>query len=173
MKPINAPINLPYQFKIHRLVCRYRLLPLALCHHTPRCENAGLFRIHSCTRHIMPNPSLPRSPPMRESHLRSLPRLHQGKVRDLYAVDDQHMLIVTTDRLSAFDVILPDPIPGKGRVLTEISRFWFANTAHIVPNHLTARRLADIVTDAGEHALLIDRSVVVKRCRLKRWCVVT
>ncbi len=113
----------------------------------------------------MPNPSLPNSPPMRESHMRGLQRLHQGKVRDIYAVDAQTMLIVTTDRLSAFDVILPDPIPGKGRVLTDISRFWFAKTAHIVPNHLTERALNDIVPDAGERALIVDRAVVVKRLK--------
>jgi len=102
---------------------------------------------------------------MRESSLRGLKRLHQGKVRDIYAVDDQVMLIVTTDRLSAFDVILPDPIPGKGRVLTEISRFWFAKTAHIVPNHLTTRALSDIVPDVGEQALIADRSLVVRKLK--------
>lgn len=102
---------------------------------------------------------------MRESHLQGLTRLHQGKVRDIYAVDDQVMLIVTTDRLSAFDVILPDPIPGKGRVLTEISRFWFAKTAHIVPNHLASRDLATIVPDASERALLADRSLVVRKLK--------
>lgn len=102
---------------------------------------------------------------MRESHLRGLQRLHQGKVRDLYAVDNQVMLIVTTDRLSAFDVILPDPIPGKGRVLTEISRFWFAKTAHIVPNHLAERDLSGIVPDAGERALIADRCLVVKKLK--------
>ena len=68
----------------------------------------------------MTAPSTP-SPPMHESHLKGLERIHQGKVRDIYAVDDRHMLIVTTDRLSAFDVVLPDPIPGKGQVLTSIS----------------------------------------------------
>lgn len=109
--------------------------------------------------------AIPASPPMRESHLHGLTRLHQGKVRDIYAVDAHSMLIVTTDRLSAFDVILPDPIPGKGRVLTEISRFWFAKTAHIVPNHLTDRALADIVADAAERALIADRSLVVKRLK--------
>ena len=77
------------------------------------------------------------SPPMHESHLTGLERLHQGKVRDIYAADDRHLLIVTTDRLSALDVVLPDPIPGKGRVLTEISSYWFARTRHIVPNHLS------------------------------------
>lgn len=112
----------------------------------------------------MPNP-LPVSPPMRESHLKSLTRLHQGKVRDIYAVDAHSMLIVTTDRLSAFDVILPDPIPGKGRVLTEISRFWFARTAHIVPNHLTNRDVASVVTDPAELVLIADRSLVVRRLK--------
>jgi phosphoribosylaminoimidazole-succinocarboxamide synthase len=102
---------------------------------------------------------------MRESHLRGLQRLHQGKVRDIYAVDSQVMLIVTTDRLSAFDVILPDPIPGKGRVLTEISRFWFAKTAHIVPNHLAERDLSTIVPDASERALIADRSLIVKKLK--------
>ena len=102
---------------------------------------------------------------MRESQLRGLTRLHQGKVRDIYAVDEQVMLIVTTDRLSAFDVVLPDPIPGKGRVLTEISRFWFARTAHIVPNHLTTRSLNDIVPDVSERALLADRSLVVRKLK--------
>ncbi|MGC3979998.1 MAG: phosphoribosylaminoimidazolesuccinocarboxamide synthase [Steroidobacteraceae bacterium] len=102
---------------------------------------------------------------MSESQLRGMTRLHQGKVRDIYAIDDQSMLIVTTDRLSAFDVILPDPIPGKGRVLTEISRFWFAKTAHIVPNHLADRALSDIVPDANDRALIADRSLVVKKLK--------
>jgi len=70
----------------------------------------------------MTAPNTP-SPPMHESHLGGLKRIHQGKVRDIYDVDDRHMLIVTTDRLSAFDVVLPDPIPGKGHVLTSISNF--------------------------------------------------
>jgi phosphoribosylaminoimidazole-succinocarboxamide synthase len=110
------------------------------------------------------------SPPMHESHLPGLERLHQGKVRDIYAIpgDPHHMLIVTTDRLSAFDVVLPDPIPGKGRVLTSISNFWFERTTHIVPNHLAAperRRLDDIVPDAAERALIADRSMVVRRLK--------
>jgi len=71
--------------------------------------------------------------------LRGLEKLHEGKVRDIYAAGADALLIVTTDRLSAFDVVLPDPIPGKGRVLNEISNFWFARTRHIVPNHLTGR----------------------------------
>ena len=89
---------------------------------------------------------------MLESHVSSLQRIHQGKVRDIYAVDEQHMLIVTTDRLSAFDVVMPDPIPGKGRVLTQISNFWFQRTRHIVPNHLADYPLARAVPDAAERA---------------------
>src|SRR4051812_50059383 len=72
-------------------------------------------------------------PPVFRTALRGLERIHEGKVRDIYAVDSESMLIVTTDRLSAFDVVLPDPIPEKGRVLTEISNFWFNRTRHIVP----------------------------------------
>jgi phosphoribosylaminoimidazole-succinocarboxamide synthase len=107
------------------------------------------------------------SPPMHESHLKSLQRIHQGKVRDIYALDQRHMLIVTTDRLSAFDVVLPDPIPGKGRVLTSISNFWFARTTHIVPNHLAGPEfpLERAVPDAAERALLTDRSMVVRRLK--------
>jgi phosphoribosylaminoimidazole-succinocarboxamide synthase len=103
------------------------------------------------------------SPPMHESQLSGLTRLHQGKVRDIYAVDERHMLIVTTDRLSAFDVVLPDPIPGKGRVLTQISNYWFTQTRHIVPNHLSDYPLARAVPDAAKRALLVDRSMIVRR----------
>jgi phosphoribosylaminoimidazole-succinocarboxamide synthase len=98
-----------------------------------------------------------------ESKLSGLERINQGKVRDIYAVDDKHLLIVTTDRLSAFDVILPDPIPGKGAVLTKLSNFWFARTAGIVPNHLSDIKLADVITDADERATVDDRAIVVKR----------
>ncbi len=72
-----------------------------------------------------------------ESKLSGLKRISQGKVRDIYSVDDDHLLIVTSDRLSAFDVVLPDPIPGKGAVLTKLSNFWFDRTASIGPNHLS------------------------------------
>ncbi len=105
------------------------------------------------------------SPPLLQSNLKSLERIHQGKVRDIYAVDDDHMLIVTTDRLSAFDVVLPDPIPGKGSVLTRISRFWFDRTQHILPNHLTDYPLERAVPDAAERALIADRSMIVKRLK--------
>jgi phosphoribosylaminoimidazole-succinocarboxamide synthase len=98
-----------------------------------------------------------------ETDLAGLTRLHRGKVRDLYALDDDRMLIVATDRLSAFDVVLPDPIPGKGRVLNEISLFWFTRTAHIVPNHLTGLPLSAAITDAAQLQMLQGRAVIVKR----------
>jgi len=98
-----------------------------------------------------------------DSNVRELPLIHRGKVRDIYAVDDDHMLIVTTDRLSAFDVVLPDPIPDKGRVLTQISNFWFGRTTHVVPNLLVQWPIADIVRDPATLELLQDRSVVVRR----------
>jgi len=104
------------------------------------------------------------SPPLLESKL-SLKRLHQGKVRDIYEIDTDHMLIVTTDRLSAFDVVLPDPIPGKGRVLTEISEFWFQRTTQIVPNHTTDYPLERAVPNAAERAMIADRSMVVRRLK--------
>jgi phosphoribosylaminoimidazole-succinocarboxamide synthase len=111
------------------------------------------------------NPASNSSPPMHESRLASLERIHQGKVRDIYGIDDRHMLIVTTDRLSAFDVVLPDPIPGKGRVLTSISNFWFGKTRHIMPNHLADFPLERAVPDPAERALIADRSMVVRRLR--------
>jgi len=98
-----------------------------------------------------------------ESNISSLPRVGRGKVRDIYAVDDRHLLIVTTDRLSAFDVILPDPIPFKGQVLTAMSDFWFAKLAHIVPNHLTGIDPESVVKTAEEKAQVRGRSIVVRR----------
>ena len=100
-----------------------------------------------------------------ESKLSGLERINQGKVRDIYAVDDNHLLIVTTDRLSAFDVILPDPIPGKGAVLTKMSNFWFDRTRNIVPNHLTGMDLADVITDPDERAAVGERAIIVKRLK--------
>src|ERR1022692_450136 len=102
------------------------------------------------------------SPPLFESRIRSLRRIHQGKVRDIYDVDADHLLIVTHDRLSAFDVVLPDPIPFKGEVLTQISLFWFARTRHMVANHLSDLRLEDIIADPDERAQLAGRAMVVK-----------
>ncbi|MGH8169898.1 MAG: phosphoribosylaminoimidazolesuccinocarboxamide synthase [Steroidobacteraceae bacterium] len=97
--------------------------------------------------------------------LRGLERLHEGKVRDIYSAGADALLIVTTDRLSAFDVVLPDPIPGKGHVLNEISSFWFERTRHIVPNHLTGRALAELVADPAERAALEGRAVIVRRLK--------
>jgi len=96
------------------------------------------------------------------SDLHSVQRFLQGKVRDIYAVDDAHLLIVATDRLSAFDVVLPTPIPDKGRILTAMSNFWFARTTALVPNHLTTRRLEDVLTQE-EVAQVRDRAVIVRR----------
>jgi phosphoribosylaminoimidazole-succinocarboxamide synthase len=107
----------------------------------------------------MPTPSL------YSSDLCGLRKIHAGKVRDLYELDAHTMLIVTTDRLSAFDVVLPDPIPDKGRVLNSISNFWFGQTRHLVPNHLTGRELASVVRNAEERALLEGRAVIVRRLK--------
>ena len=97
--------------------------------------------------------------------LQGLEKIHTGKVRDIYAVDAANMLIVTTDRLSAFDVVLPDPIPHKGAVLTEISNFWFARTTHIVPNHLAAMTLAALPLTQTELAQLRGRTMLVRRLK--------
>lgn len=96
------------------------------------------------------------------SDLSSVQRFRQGKVRDIYAVDDAHLLIVATDRLSAFDVVLPTPIPDKGRILTAMSNFWFARTTTVIPNHLTTRRLEEVLTRA-EIDQVGDRAVIVRR----------
>jgi phosphoribosylaminoimidazole-succinocarboxamide synthase len=103
------------------------------------------------------------SPIVYRTALRGLEKIHEGKVRDIYAVDAATMLIVTTDRLSAFDVVLPDPIPEKGRVLTEISNFWFGRTGHIVPNHLTDKAVDSVVKDPEERGQLAGRTVIVRR----------
>lgn len=97
--------------------------------------------------------------------IKSLELVHSGKVRDLYAVDENHLLVVASDRLSAFDVVLPDPIPGKGEVLTEISRFWFERTAGIVPNHVSAMPLEQALPDAAERKRVGSRAMVVKRLK--------
>jgi len=93
------------------------------------------------------------------------PLIHQGKVRDSFAIDDKHMLIVASDRLSAFDVVLPDPIPGKGEILTQISNFWFQRTASIIPNHLSSIEVADVIDDPELAEILKNRAVVVKRLK--------
>lgn len=101
--------------------------------------------------------------PMFDSELQSLPMFKRGKVRDLYVVDDAHLLIVATDRLSAFDVVLSDTIPGKGIVLTSLAEFWFDRTADIVPNHRSSMRLEEVVSDARDRLALNARAVVVHR----------
>jgi len=96
-----------------------------------------------------------------ESNLKSLELIARGKVRDIYRVDAKRLLILATDRMSAFDVILPDPIPGKGVVLTAISNFWFAKLAGVLPNHLTGVDPASVLADPDDHAAVKDRAVVV------------
>jgi phosphoribosylaminoimidazole-succinocarboxamide synthase len=100
-----------------------------------------------------------------ESSLKSLPRLGRGKVRDIYGVGDDKMLIVVSDRLSAFDVILPDPIPDKGRVLNEMANFWFGKLGHIVPNQLTGIDPQTVVKGEEEKAQVRGRSIVVKKLK--------
>ncbi len=100
-----------------------------------------------------------------ESRLKTLPLIHRGKVRDVYAADAEHLLIVATDRLSAFDVVLPTPIPGKGRILTALSNFWFARSRAIVRNHLdlATRDLVDVLPDPAERAQVEGRAVVARK----------
>ncbi len=101
-----------------------------------------------------------------ESSLPHLKLLGRGKVRDMYEIDDSHLLIVTTDRMSAFDVIMPDPIPGKGRVLTSVSNFWFEKMRDIIPNHLSDDlTLADVIPDPELRAQVEGRAIIVKRLK--------
>ena len=100
-----------------------------------------------------------------QSSIKSLPLLHQGKVRDIYDIDASTMLLIATDRLSAFDVILPTPIKDKGAILTEISNFWFKKLAHIIPNHLTSINPDSVVSDHAEKAQLGKRALVVKKLK--------
>jgi len=102
---------------------------------------------------------------LHQSNLTSLPLLHRGKVRDLYEVDAQHLLIVQTDRLSAFDVILPDPIPGKGEVLTRVSNFWFDKLRHVIPNHLTGIAPESVVKGEDERAQVKGRAFVTRKLK--------
>jgi phosphoribosylaminoimidazole-succinocarboxamide synthase len=98
-----------------------------------------------------------------QSHLPGLELIHRGKVRDVYALPGDQLLIVATDRLSAFDVVLPDPIPGKGEMLTQMSNFWFEFTARVMPNHLTGRRVEDVLPAGVDVDLYARRSVISKR----------
>ena len=99
-----------------------------------------------------------------ESTIKSLPLLGRGKVRDIYAIDDEKLLIITSDRLSAFDVVLPDPIPGKGKVLTQLANFWFDKLAHVLPNQLTGIDPESVVS-ADEREQVRGRGLVVKRLK--------
>jgi phosphoribosylaminoimidazole-succinocarboxamide synthase len=109
-------------------------------------------------------PALDPHPPVLETNLKSLPLLHRGKVRDLYEIDAERMLIIQTDRLSAFDVILPSPIPGKGRLLTAMSNFWFRKLKHVIPNHLLDIAPESVVA-ANERDQVEGRAFVVRRLK--------
>ena len=100
-----------------------------------------------------------------ESSVPGYPLIGRGKVRDIYSVDDEHLLIVTTDRLSAFDVVMPDPVPGKGEVLTQISLFWFGMMQDIIENQLTSRTVDDVIADPVLREQLRRRALVVKRLK--------
>jgi phosphoribosylaminoimidazole-succinocarboxamide synthase len=100
-----------------------------------------------------------------QSDLKSLPFLHRGKVRDIYAVDDDKLLVVQTDRLSAFDVILTDPIPGKGEVLTTVSNFWFNRLKHVIPNHLTGVSPESVVKTEAERDQVRGRAFVARKLK--------
>jgi len=99
------------------------------------------------------------------THIKSLPLLHKGKVRDIYDIDDSHMLIVTTDRISAFDVIMPTAIPGKGEVLNQVTRFWMEKLAHVIPNHLSDMTLEAALPDAAERAEVENHATIVKKLK--------
>ena len=102
--------------------------------------------------------------PILETSLKSLKLLHRGKVRDLYAIDEERLLVIQTDRLSAFDVILPTPVPGKGRILTALSNFWFAKLAYVIPNHLLDVAPESVVA-ADERDQVAGRAMVVRRLK--------
>ena len=99
------------------------------------------------------------------SHIKSLPLLHSGKVRDIYDIDENHMLIVTTDRISAFDVIMPTPVPGKGIILNQVTQFWMDKLSHIIPNQMCDLRLEDVLPDETERAEVADHAMIVKKLK--------
>ena len=100
-----------------------------------------------------------------ETDIKTLPLIQRGKVRDIYDIDDRHMLIITTDRLSAFDVVLPTPIPGKGIVLTRVANFWFDFFKDLVPNHLSDLKLKDVLSDKNELDQAKGRSIIVRKLK--------
>ena len=99
------------------------------------------------------------------SHIKSLPLLHSGKVRDIYDIDDDHMLIVTTDRISAFDVIMPTPVSGKGIILNQVTQFWMNKLSHIIPNQMCDLKLEDVLPDEKERAEVANHAMVVKKLK--------
>ena len=105
------------------------------------------------------------SEPVFETNLKHLNLITRGKVRDIYDIDEKHMLLITTDRLSAFDVVLPEPIPNKGIVLTQVSNFWFDKLSHVIPNHFADLTLNDLKISKEERSMLEGRSVIVKKMK--------
>ncbi|MBE9564590.1 MAG: phosphoribosylaminoimidazolesuccinocarboxamide synthase [Proteobacteria bacterium] len=99
------------------------------------------------------------------SHIKSLPLLHSGKVRDIYDIDDNYMLIVTTDRISAFDVIMPTPVTGKGIILNQVTQFWMEKLSHIIPNQMCDLKLEDVLTDDAERAEVASHAMIVKKLK--------
>lgn len=99
------------------------------------------------------------------SHIKSLPLIHKGKVRDIYDIDDDHMLIVTTDRISAFDVVMPNAITGKGQILNDVTTFWLNKLSHIIPNQLSDIKLEDVLPNAEERAEVAGHAMIVKKLK--------
>ncbi len=126
-----------------------------------RGDPFAVQRLEWCTPELADVPKVPTT--LLQSNLPGLELIHRGKVRDVYALSADRLLMVATDRLSAFDVVMPNPIPGKGEMLTQISNFWFARTAHLVPNHLLDVPVADVLPAGTDLALYARRSVVVRR----------
>src|ERR1700745_2858173 len=112
-----------------------------------------------------PLTSVPVPTVLSESKLPGLDLIHRGKVRDVYALSPAELLIVASDRLSAFDVVLPDPVPGKGEMLTQISNFWFARTAHLMPNHLLDVPLGEVLPAGTDRAVYLRRTGVARRLK--------
>ena len=126
-----------------------------------RGDPFAVQRLEWCTPELADVPKVPTT--LLQSNLPGLELIHRGKVRDVYALSADRLLMVATDRLSAFDVVMPNPIPGKGEMLTQISNFWFARTAHLVPNHLLDVPVADVLPAGTDLTLYARRSVVVRR----------
>ncbi|MFC1588747.1 phosphoribosylaminoimidazolesuccinocarboxamide synthase [Pseudomonadota bacterium] len=102
---------------------------------------------------------------LHSSQIKSLPLLHKGKVRDIYDIDEDHMLIVTTDRISAFDVVMPNAITGKGRILNDVTTFWMNKLSHIIPNQLSNMKLEDVLPNAEERAEVENHAMIVKKLK--------